>query len=135
MGPELQALVDRGNAAHRAGNYTEALETYEEAMELDPEHPIPQFGALMAAMAAGDTALAESLSTKLETSAPELLGMLKSNGSMGGMPADPHAGGQGAMPGGMPPMGDPGMSGLPPGHPTIPGITPDTTRPDTTGSD
>ena len=128
MSAEVQGLVDQGNAAQREGRYSEALDLYQQAIEDDPEHPVPQFGALMAAMAVGDTVLAASLAERLETTAPELLGMLNADGSMGGMPADPHAG----MGGEMPPM-PPAMGELPAGHPTLEEMVPDTLQPDTTG--
>jgi hypothetical protein len=118
MSESVQDLVNRGNEAQRAGSYQEAMGLYREAMSLAPGHPVPQFGALMAAMALGDTALAASLRTKLETTAPELVGMLNPNGSMGAMPTDPHA----------------GMPGMPAGHPDITGARPDTLVPDTSRS-
>jgi hypothetical protein len=113
MSAEVQSLVDQGNTAQREGRYTDALELYQEAMELDPQHPIPQFGALMAATTLGDSALIASLSASLEASAPELLGMLAPGGGMGG-----------GM--GMPPVADSLTGGLPPGHPTLPEASVDT---------
>ncbi len=130
MSEKLQGLVDQGNEAQRAGLYQEAMAHYQEAMAEAPDHPIPQFGALMAAMALGDSALAESLRTQLAVTAPELVDMLNPDGSMGGMPANPH-GGMGGM--GMPPMGGTGEGGLPPGHPALMEVAPDTVRPDTSG--
>jgi hypothetical protein len=138
MSAEVQDLVNQGNEAQRDGNFEEAMDHYRSAMERDPEHPVPQFGALMAAMALGDEALVDTLSQQLQQSAPELLAMLNPDGSMGGgMPANPHAGGMpGGMPGGTPqaPEGMTPMSGLPQGHPTLYEVGPaDTTKPDTTG--
>ena len=138
MSDEVQALVDQGNEAQRSGEFDRALEAYQAAMELDPEHPVPQFGALMVAMATGDEALSDTLSQRLRVSAPELLSMLSPDGTMGGgMPANPHAGG---MPGGaagqMPPVPE-GMTpveGLPQGHPTLFEVDSAGSRqPDTTG--
>ncbi len=136
MSAEIQNFVDQGNEAQRGGEYQVALDLYRQAMQLDPEHPIPQFGALMAAMAIGETALVDSLSKMLETTAPDLLAMLNPDGSMGGgMPANPHQGGmQGGMPGGAPPEGAPGqVEGLPAGHPVLYEIPSDSTLPDTSG--
>lgn len=146
MSPEVQELVNQGNEAHRAGSYEEAGIFFQEAMDLDPEHPVPQFGALMAAMAAGDNELAESLSQRLQETSPELLAMLSPDGSMGGgMPPDgmtgnPHADGEmpGGMPSGMPAMppmeGATPIEGLPQGHPTLYDVGPaDTIQPDTSG--
>jgi hypothetical protein len=132
MSAEVQELVNQGNEAQRAGDYAAALGFYREAMELAADHPVPQFGALMAAMALGERALVDSLTLKLEATSPELLAMLSPDGSMGGgMPAAPHAGG---MPGMPPPEGAPGqIEGLPAGHPVLYEVTPDTVRPDTSG--
>jgi hypothetical protein len=136
MSAEVQSFVSQGNDAQRSGEYEAALGFYRSGMELAPEHPVPQFGALMAAMALGEEALADSLSQRLAVTSPELLAMLNPDGSMGGaMPANPHAGG---MPGGMPDMAPPAgtsgeVEGLPPGHPVLYEVTPDTVRPDTTG--
>lgn len=135
MSAEVQELVNGGNEAQRAGNYQGAMELYREAMSLAPNHPVPQFGALMAAMALGDQALTDSLSAILQETSPELLVMLNPDGSMGGgMPSDPHAGG---MPPGAMPSEDSGLSpmeGLPEGHPTLYEVEPgDTAGADTTG--
>lgn len=129
MTPEVQALVNQGNEAQRAGEYEAALGFYRQAMEAAEDHPVPQFGALMAAMALGKESLADTLAEKLAVSAPDLLAMLNPDGSMGGMPQNPHAGG---MPGMTPPPGTSGeVQGLPEGHPTLYGVTPDSTKPDT----
>lgn len=138
MPEQAQALVNQGNEAQRAGSFQEAMGYYEEAMALAPDHPVPQFGALMAAMAMGDEALTDSLSAILQETSPELLTMLNPDGSMGGgMPANPHAQGMpGGMPGGMPPVpeGMTPMEGLPDGHPALYEVeAADTTAPDTTG--
>jgi hypothetical protein len=138
MSEEVQGFVNQGNEAQRVGDFEEALEAYRAAMELDPEHPVPQFGALMVAMATGDEALRDSLSQRLQETAPELLSMLNPDGSMGSeMPANPHGGGMpGGMPGGTPeaPEGMTPMDGLPQGHPALFEVgPPDTTQPDTTG--
>jgi hypothetical protein len=134
MSADVQSFVNQGNDAQRSGEYEAALAFYQQGMELAPEHPVPQFGALMAAMALGEEALADSLSDMLAVTSPELLAMLNPDGSMGGgMPANPHAGG---MPGMTPPTGTSGeVEGLPPGHPVLFEVTPDTVRPDTTGAD
>jgi hypothetical protein len=133
MSADVQSFVTQGNDAQRSGEYEAALVFYRQGMELAPEHPVPQFGALMAAMALGEEALADSLSERLAVTSPELLAMLNPDGSMGGgMPANPHAGG---MPGMTPPPGTSGeVEGLPPGHPVLFEVTPDTVRPDTTGA-
>jgi len=137
MSAEVQELVNLGNEAQRANNFEEALSLYQQAMEIDPEHPVPQFGALMVAKATGDEELAESLSQRLQETSPELLAMLNPSGVMGGgMTGNPHA--EGGMPGGMPPVpqieGGTPIEGLPSGHPTLYDIGPaDTTQPDTTG--
>lgn len=106
-----QSLVDQGNTAQRAGQYADALSFYQEAMALAPEHAVPQFGALMAAMAIGDSISAESLRERLEENGPDLLSMLEPGGAMQGgtanQPSDPHT-----VPG-----------ELPPGHPAT-GVAP-----------
>jgi hypothetical protein len=118
MPREAQEFVDQGNTAQREGRYPEALAFYQEAMTLAPKHPVPQFGGLMAALAVGDSALAESLREKLELTSPDLLAMLGSGGPMGeepmAQPGDP-----------LPESGE-----LPPGHPTLTVTPPDTARPD-----
>lgn len=144
MPEQALELVSQGNEAQRAGRYQEAMTLYREGMALAPNHPVPQFGALMAAMALGDEALTDSLSAILAETSPDLLAMLKPDGSMGGaMPANPHVEGMpGGMPGAMPSMPPGGgltpMEGLPEGHPTLyevePGDTvPPDTAPDTVG--
>jgi len=136
MSPEVQELVNQGNEAQRAGDFEAALDSYRQAMEQAGDHPVPQFGALMAAMALEDQALVDSLVGELQVTSPELLAMLNPDGSMGGgMPANPHSG---AAPGGMPgmatPEGAPGqVEGLPAGHPVLYDVTPDTVQPDTAG--
>lgn len=135
MTQEVQEMVEEGNQAQRDGRYQEALDFYTRGMDADPDHPIPQFGALMASLALGDSALADSLRQGLEVSAPELVRTLGPGGSMGGMMnphgageagGDPHAGLGGMMPGMMPPAGDSGAGGLPPGHPMLFERVPDT---------
>jgi tetratricopeptide (TPR) repeat protein len=97
MSPEVQELVNLGNEAQRAKDYEEALSLYQQAMEIDAENPVPQFGALMAAMATGNEELTDELTQRLQETSPELLAMLNPSGTMGGsmggaMPANPHAG-------------------------------------------
>lgn len=116
LSERAQALVNDGNAAQRDGRYSDALDLFGQALEIHPDHPVPQFGSLMAAMAVGDTALAASLREKLETTGPELLEMLGPGGTMGGM--QPGSPGSAHVPGGA----------MPPGHPQI-----ETTPPDTAG--
>lgn len=120
LSEEAQELVSQGNAAQREGRYDEALRLFGQALELHPNHPVPQFGSLMAATAVGDTALARSMRERLATSGPELLEMLGPGGAMGG-----------AAPGGanhLPP------GAMPPGHPDIGGQTIDTVLPPTGAS-
>ncbi len=147
--PRVQELVNQGNAAHRAADYQAALGYFTDALAEQPDHPVPQFGAVMAAMAVGDQAMVDSLSAKIQETSPELLGMLNAQGRMGaGMPGGaPHAGMGGgagnphagvAMPGGAPvPPSESGMKameGLPEGHPTLYDVGPaDSLPPDTTG--
>jgi hypothetical protein len=52
-------------------------------MEIHPNHPVPQFGRLLAAEALGDTALSRTLREALATTGPELLNMLGPEGGMG----------------------------------------------------
>jgi hypothetical protein len=103
MSPEVQELVNLGNEAQRARNYEDALSLYQQAMEIDAEHPVPQFGALMTAMATGNEELTDELTQRLQETSPELLAMLNPSATMGGatmggatmggaMPANPHAG-------------------------------------------
>jgi hypothetical protein len=106
---EAQALVNQGNMALRDDRYQEALTHFQQAMELHPDHPVPQFGGLMAAMALGDSTLTASLREKLTVTGPELLDMLGPEGTMGGgMPGAGHM-----------PTGDMPPTGMPPGHPQI----------------
>jgi hypothetical protein len=108
LSAEAQDFLDRGNVAQREGRYADALALYRRAMELEPGHPVPQFGTYMAAIATGDSALADSVRAKLEVSSPDLLEMLH-----------PGGGGMGGMTPGMPPGADPHRSVLPPGHPGV----------------
>ncbi|MCJ7628223.1 MAG: hypothetical protein MUO50_07520 [Longimicrobiales bacterium] len=118
LSEQAQLLVSQGNAAQREGRYAEALGFFGQALDLHPNHPVPQFGSLMAAMAVGDTALARSLREKLEVTGPDLLAMLGPEGGMGGMgPATPGAG---HLPQGQ----------MPPDHPTLQTVPPDTIRKD-----
>jgi hypothetical protein len=118
LSDQAQLLVSQGNAAQREGQYTEALDFFSQALDMHPDHPVPQFGSLMAAMAVGDTALAQSLRKKLEVTGPELLGMLGPEGGMGDMaPATPGAS---HMPEGA----------MPQGHPTLETEPEDTLRPE-----
>ena len=133
MAEEVQDFVDQGNEAQRPGDFEEALSFYRQAMELDSEHPVPQFGALMAAMAIGDESLADSLTEKLKATSPDLLAMLQPAGGMGGgAPGDPHAGG--VMPSMPPPATSGEVEGLPAGHPVLYELAPDSTQPDTARS-
>ena len=110
LSAEAHDFLDRGNDAQREGRYGDALALYRQAMELAPDHPVPQFGVYMAATAVGDSALADSLRAKLEVSSPDLLEMMHPGGGMGG--------GMGReMAPGLPPGADPHRSVLPPGHP------------------
>ena len=97
MPEEAQRFVDQGNTAQREGRYNEALVFYQDAMALAPDHPVPQFGGLMVALAVGDATLAESLRKRLEVTGHDLLAMLGTEGTMGEGPADlsgdPHSGG------------------------------------------
>ena len=107
LSEEAQALVNQGNSAQREGRYSEALALFGQALDIHPDHAVPQFGSLLAATALGDTALVQSLREQLAISGPELLDMLGSGSAMGGM--DPGAPGAAHMPSG----------GMPPGHPTF----------------
>jgi hypothetical protein len=131
LGDEVQNLVDKGNTAQRAGEYSQALEYYRQAMKLAWDHPVPQFGALMAAVALGDSSLADSLRAKLEVTGPDLLAMVSPGGAMAGSAgSNPH----GAMGGATPPAsGGADTGALPPGHPPVSRARPDTVRPDTGG--
>ncbi|MFH1765997.1 MAG: tetratricopeptide repeat protein [Gemmatimonadota bacterium] len=118
LSDQAQLLVNQGNTAQREGRYAEALDFFGQALDIHPNHPVPQFGSLMAAMAVGDTALARSLREKLEVTGPDLLAMLGPEGGMGDTaPATPGASHlpEGAMP---------------PDHPTVENVPPDTVRPE-----
>jgi len=104
---QAQNLVNQANTAQREGRYAEALDLFKQALEIHPNHPVPQFGGLMAATAVGDTALAQSLREKLATTGPELLEMRGPGGNMGGMA--PEVPGAEHVPSG----------GMPPGHPNV----------------
>lgn len=107
LSAEAQDLVNQGNLAQREGRYEEALDLFTQALELQPDHPVPQFGSLMAATAVGDTALVRTMRENLAVTGPELLEMLGPGGAMGGSPHDPS-------------------STMPPGHPDIGTQPPDT---------
>ncbi len=113
LSDQAQLLVNQGNAAQREGRYTDALDSFGQALDIHPDHPVPQFGSLLAAMALGDTALTRSLREKLEVSGPDLLGMLGPGGGMGAT-----APGASHMPEGV----------LPEGHPTLEEVPMDTLR-------
>jgi hypothetical protein len=114
LSDQAQLLVDQGNNAQRAGRYSDALSHFSQAMEIHPDHAVPQFGSLMAAMAMGDTALVSSLRKKLEITGPELLEMLGPGAGMGGTVPDMPDGGQ--LP----------ENAMPPGHPSIQDLPTDT---------
>ena len=104
LSAEAQALVTQGNEAQREGRYAEARDLFGKAMEIHPNHPVPQFGSLLAAMALGDTAMVASLREKLAVTGPDLLAMVSPGGGMGSMaPGAEH----------MPP------GAMPPGHPGV----------------
>lgn len=115
---EVQDLVDQGNVALRDGRHADGLSLFRQAMEGQPGHAVPQFGALMAAMALEETALVDSLRKELEVTGPDLLSMLEPGRAMGGgATPNPHA---------APP-------GLPPGHPDISDTGAAPPPPDTVG--
>ena len=102
LSPDAQLLVEQGNTAQRDGRYADALDLFSQALEIHPDHPVPQFGSLMAAMAVGDTAMVRDMREKLATTGPELLDMLGPGGAMGApMPGGGH------MPSGTLPEGHP----------------------------
>lgn len=108
LSQDAQLLVDQGNAAQRDGRYADALDLFNRALEIHPDHPVPQFGTLMAAMAIGDTARVQDMRRKLATTGPELLEMLGPGGAMGApMPGSGH------MPSGTLPEGHPDTLSLP----------------------
>jgi hypothetical protein len=112
LSEEAQLLVNQGNVAQRGGQYQEALGYFTQALEMYPEHPVPQFGTLMAAMAVGDSALVQEMRGKLATSGPELLDMLGPGSTMGGsMPGAGHVP-PGALPEGHPVIEVPGTDTL-----------------------
>lgn len=116
LSDEAQALVNEANTALREERHADALALFGEAMGIHPDHPVPQFGSLMAATALGDTALVRSLREKLAVTGPELLQMFGPDAAMGGsdMPGAGHM---------------PGAGALPEGHPSLEGAVPDTTLP------
>ena len=120
LSEQAQLLVDQGNLAQREERYSDALDLFGQALDMHPDHPVPQFGSLLAATALGDTALAQSLREKLAVTGPELLGMLGPGGGMGGSAPD------------VPGVGHIPQEGvLPQGHPTLPDEPRDTLRPET----
>jgi len=119
LSDQAQLLVNQGNTAQREGRYAEALAFFGQASDIHPNHAVPQFGGLLAAMAVGDTALAQSFREKLEVSGPELLAMLGPGGTMGGMTSSE------------PELGSSGEAALPPGHPVFTDVAVDSVLPDT----
>lgn len=104
LSEEAQLLVDQGNSALREERFEDALALFGQVLTIHPDHPVPQFGELMAATAVGDTALAIAMREKLAITGPELLEMFGPEGAgMGGAVSSGH------MPTG----------GMPPGHPAV----------------
>jgi hypothetical protein len=119
LSEEAQLLVNQGNVAQRGGQYMEALDYFGQALEMYPEHPVPQFGTLMAATALGDSTLVQEMREKLATSGPELLDMLGPGSTMGGgIPGAGHMP-PGALPEGHPEIGVPATDTLTPAKEVI----------------
>jgi tetratricopeptide (TPR) repeat protein len=69
---DVQAAIDGGNAAFRAGDHAAALAHYREATRLGPDQGSAWFGVAMAAGALGDQALADSAQARVRELSPEL---------------------------------------------------------------
>ena len=67
---ELVAALDSGNAAYRRGDYAQALEAYEEAVQIDEDVAAGWFGVYMAHQALGNTAAADSAMLRAQDLAP-----------------------------------------------------------------
>lgn len=69
----VQAKIDQGVAAQKAGRTAEAQKLYEEVLRNDPNNKLANFNLGVAAHAAGDTAKAETLYVKSLQSDPDFL--------------------------------------------------------------
>ncbi|HEX8696742.1 MAG TPA: hypothetical protein VF746_30265 [Longimicrobium sp.] len=72
--PAVQAQLDSGNAAYRAGDYRAALGHYREAARRGPDQAAPWFGVAMAAEKTGDRALGDSARARLRELSPGMGG-------------------------------------------------------------
>jgi tetratricopeptide (TPR) repeat protein len=101
---EYGGLIDSGNDAYRAGRYDDAADTFRRATEAEPQIAAGWFGLHMSELARGNQEAAAEALQQAEALTP---------GLGGGHPMGPED-----MP--HPPMD------LPPGHPTMPGQSPET---------
>lgn len=74
LSAEAQALIDSGNAAFKAGRHQDALDLYERASKVMPDHPAPWFGTYMAARELKMTALADSALKMIRMRVPGIEG-------------------------------------------------------------
>ena len=68
--PEVAELLDGGNAHFRADEYELALDSYLKAAELSPDEPAVWMGVRMAALALGDSAVADSALHRVQELVP-----------------------------------------------------------------
>lgn len=94
------AIIRRGNEQYRAGEFAEALKTYKNAGEVDPDSLEAKFNQGVAAYKAGDREAAEQLFREIDSSGgrPDLasaarynLGVIESQALRAQPPTDPEA--------------------------------------------
>ncbi|HEX5727732.1 MAG TPA: tetratricopeptide repeat protein [Longimicrobiaceae bacterium] len=72
LAPAVQAQVDSGNLAYRAGDYAAAMRHYREAVRRAPDQAVPWFGVAMAAEKLGDRAAADSARARVRALSPQM---------------------------------------------------------------
>ena len=70
LAPEVAAALDAGNAHYRADEFQLALDNYRRATELAPDEPSGWMGMRMAAVALGDSAVADSALARVQELVP-----------------------------------------------------------------
>jgi Flp pilus assembly protein TadD len=70
--PAVQAQLDSGNAAYRAGDYDAAQRHYREAARRGPDQAAAWFGVAMAAQKTGSRTLADSARARLRELSPAM---------------------------------------------------------------
>lgn len=71
LDPAVVDALDNGNSAYRAGDYEQALEHYQTAVELDQSVAAGWFGIYMAQLALGNEGAAEAAMEQARIHAPD----------------------------------------------------------------